>query len=256
MKHAFSHIGIVGAGSWGTALALVLHRNGLRVTVWGNDAGAVSQIEALKENRPYLPGVPLPETIQVKADLRALKSLDLLLLVTPSRAVREVASRLSTLPLKSGCVLLSCTKGVERGSGLRMSEILRETLPSHPIAVLSGPSHAEEVALGAPSAVVLGCEDEELATRLQAAFNQPVFRTYTSSDIIGIELGRTEKHLCPRCWGRRRVAVGRQHESSAGNTLSRGAHATGVRAWWQARDVYGAQWNWRSDGDVLFAAQP
>jgi len=195
MRPAFSHVGIVGAGSWGTALALVLHRNGLRVTVWGNDAYAVSQIEALKENRPYLPGVLLPDLIQFTADTRALDSLDLLLLVTPSRAVREVASRLSTLPLKSGCVLLSCTKGVERGSGLRMSEILRETLPHHSIAVLSGPSHAEEVALSAPTAVVIGCEDEELATRLQAAFNQPAFRAYTSSDVIGIELGGALKNI-------------------------------------------------------------
>ncbi len=195
MKQAFTHVGIVGAGSWGTALALVLHRNGLRVTVWGNDAHAVSQIKTLKENRPYLPGVPLPETIEFTADMKALDALDLLLLVTPSRAAREVASRLSTLPLKPGCVLLSCTKGVERGSGLRMSEILRETLPGHPVAVLSGPSHAEEVAAGAPTAVVLGSEDEELAIVLQAAFNQPVFRTYTSSDIVGIELGGALKNI-------------------------------------------------------------
>ena len=195
MKNAFTHAGIVGAGSWGTALALVLHRNGLHVTVWGNDAQAVSQICALRENRPYLPGVPLPEAIVFTDDMDVLRSQDLLLLVTPSRALREVAARLSTLPLKTDCVLLCCTKGVERGSGLRMSEILHETLPGHPLAVLSGPSHAEEVAVGSPTAWVLGCSDDELAARLQAAFNHALFRTYTSSDVTGIELGGALKNI-------------------------------------------------------------
>ncbi|MEI6871589.1 MAG: NAD(P)H-dependent glycerol-3-phosphate dehydrogenase [Verrucomicrobiota bacterium] len=195
MKDAFTQAGIVGAGSWGTALGIVLHRNGLNVTILGNDPQGVAQIVSLKENRPYLPGIPLPESIQFTSEQEALQELDLLLIVTPSRAVREVAARLSTLPLKKGCVLLSCTKGVERGSGLRMSEILAETLPGHPIAVLSGPSHAEEVAAGAPTAVVLGCADESLANRLQAALNHSVFRTYTSPDVVGIELGGALKNI-------------------------------------------------------------
>ncbi len=195
MKNAFTQAGIVGAGSWGTALGIVLHRNGLNVTIWGNDPQSVAQIVSLKENRPYLPGISLPEAIHFTSEQEALQELDLLLIVTPSRAVREVAARLSTLPLKKGCVLLSCTKGVERGSGLRMSEILAETLPSHPIAVLSGPSHAEEVAAGAPTAVVLGCADESLANRLQAALNHSVFRTYTSNDVVGIELGGALKNI-------------------------------------------------------------
>ncbi|NBV86724.1 MAG: NAD(P)-dependent glycerol-3-phosphate dehydrogenase [Verrucomicrobia bacterium] len=195
MKNAFTRAGIVGAGSWGTALGLVLHRNGLNVTILGNDPQSVAQIVAHRESRHYLPGVPLPETLHFTSDQEALKGVDLLLIVTPSRAVREVAARLSTLPLKEGCILISCTKGVERGSGLRMSEILAETLPDHPIAVLSGPSHAEEVAAGAPTAVVLGCADEALAIRLQSALNHSLFRTYTSPDLVGIELGGALKNI-------------------------------------------------------------
>ncbi len=195
MEAVFRKVGVIGAGSWGTALALTLHHNGLDVTVWGNEQQAVSRICATRENRPYLPGVPLPETIQFTAELQEIAKSDLVLIVTPSRALREVAARLSTLSLKPEAVLLSCTKGVERGSGLRMSEILAETLPGHPLAVLSGPSHAEEVARMAPTAVVLGCVEAGVLSRLQAAFSCPSFRAYTSGDVTGIELGGALKNI-------------------------------------------------------------
>jgi glycerol-3-phosphate dehydrogenase (NAD(P)+) len=194
MAALWKHVGIVGAGSWGTALALVLDRNGLGVTVWGNDGAALHEIETRRENRQYLPGVPLPETLKFTSELKDLAESDLLLLVTPSRAFREVAQRLAKIPPAPGAVLLCCTKGVERGTGLRMSQILFETLPGHTVAVLSGPSHAEEVARRAPTAVVLGCEDPEVLGRLQSAFSNPVFRAYVSSDVTGIELGGALKN--------------------------------------------------------------
>jgi glycerol-3-phosphate dehydrogenase (NAD(P)+) len=194
MPALWKHVGIVGAGSWGTALALVLHRNGLEVTVWGNDGAAIREIETSRENRQYLPGVPLPETLRFTSELKGLGGADLLLLVTPSHAFREVAQRLAKIPPAPGAVLLCCTKGVERGTGLRMSQILSETLPGHTVAVLSGPSHAEEVARRAPTAVVLGCEDPEVLGRLQSAFSNPVFRAYVSSDVKGIELGGALKN--------------------------------------------------------------
>lgn len=195
MKPLWKHTGVVGAGSWGTALALVLHRNGLRVTVWGNDPRAIGEINQNRENRQYLPGVALPDDLPFTSALGDLASADLLLLVSPSHALREVAQRLALVPPALGAVLLCCTKGVERGTGLRMSQILTETLPEHPVAVLSGPSHAEEVARRAPTAVVLGCEDNAILERLQNAFSCSVFRAYVSNDLTGIELGGALKNI-------------------------------------------------------------
>ena len=192
---SFEHVGILGAGSWGTALALVLHENDLRVTLWGHDAEHVAQVARERANTAYLPGIDLPEALAFTADLEALAPCDLILVVTPSKALREVAARLSTVALREDAVLLSCTKGVERGSGWRMSEILAESFPNHSIAVLSGPSHAEEVARRMPTAIVLGCADEPVAQRLQQAFFTPSFRAYTNDDVPGIELGGALKNI-------------------------------------------------------------
>ncbi len=192
---AFHHIGVVGAGSWGTALALLLHGNGFPVTVWGHDPRSIARIAEQRENATYLPGVPLPPGVRFTSDLDTLRDADLLLLVVPSRAMREVAARLSTIALRRDAVLLSCTKGVERGSGLRMSEIAAECLPGNLVAVLSGPGHAEEVARHAPTAVVLGCAEEATARRLQQAFSSKSFRAYTSSDVAGMELGGALKNI-------------------------------------------------------------
>lgn len=188
-------IGIVGAGSWGTALAVLLSKNGHSVSVWGHDPAAIAKIVQLRQNPTYLPGISLPSSIRFVSDLEELSTCNLLLLVTPSKAIREVASRLSTLGLDPQAVLLSCTKGVERGSGLRMSQIVEEALPGHPVAVLSGPSHAEEVASGSPTAVVLGCADARLGQALQRVFCNATFRAYTNQDVTGVELGGALKNI-------------------------------------------------------------
>lgn len=192
---SFAKVGIIGAGSWGTALALLLDENKLPVTVWGHDDMHIAQIAREHANTAYLPGVAVPERIRFTADLDALTDCDLVLLVTPSKALREVTSRLSTVPLREDAVLLSCTKGVERGSGLRMSEIIAESFPKSPIAVLSGPSHAEEVARRRPTAIVLGCADPAIGQRLQQAFTTSFFRAYTNDDVAGIELGGALKNI-------------------------------------------------------------
>lgn len=192
---SFQHAGIIGAGSWGTALALVLHGNGLRTTIWGHDAAHIADMRTRGENTAYLPGIKLPPTLGLADQLEDLRDCDLLLIVTPSKAVREVCARLFAAEPCEGAVMLSCTKGVERGSGLRMSEIVAEQFPEHPIAVLSGPSHAEEVARKRPTCVVLGCKDAALAQRLQRAFSAPYFRAYTSDDVPGIELGGALKNI-------------------------------------------------------------
>ena len=192
---SFQNVGIVGAGSWGTALAFPLLGNHLPVTIWGHDAEHIARVAAARENAAYLPGVPLPEALRFTAELDDFRACDLVLLVTPSKAIREVASRLSTVGLRADAALLSCTKGVERGSGLRMSEIIAECFPRNPVGVLSGPSHAEEVARQKPTALVLGCADAALAKRLQQAFSTPFFRAYTSDDVAGIELGGALKNI-------------------------------------------------------------
>jgi glycerol-3-phosphate dehydrogenase (NAD(P)+) len=192
---SFANVGIVGAGSWGTALALLLHGNGVRVTMWGHDAEHVREIAARRENRFCLPGVVLPSELRLTAELGDLRDCDLLLLVTPSMAIREVAARLATSGVRDGTVFLSCTKGVERGSGLRMSEVVARHFPNHPIAALSGPSHAEEVARKMPTCVVLGCADSGIAQKLQRAFTAPFFRAYTSDDIAGVEFGGALKNI-------------------------------------------------------------
>ena len=192
---SFQNVGIVGAGSWGTALAVPLLANHLPVTLWGHDAEHIVRVAAARENAAYLPDVALPAELRLTHELDDLRGCDLVLLVTPSKAIREVASRLSTVGLSEETALLSCTKGVERGSGLRMSQILAECFPRNPVGVLSGPSHAEEVARRMPTALVLGCSDTPLAKRLQRAFATPFFRAYTSDDVAGIELGGALKNI-------------------------------------------------------------
>lgn len=192
---SFRNVGIIGAGSWGTALASVLDANRLPVLIWGHDADHIAKVAATRENLPYLPGYRLPDAFRFTTSLDDLAACDLVLLVTPSKAVREVSARLSTVTLSPDTVLLSCTKGVERGSGLRMSEIIAEFFPRNPVAVLSGPSHAEEVVQKMPTAIVLGSARDEVRTRLQQAFATSFFRPYTSDDVAGIELGGALKNI-------------------------------------------------------------
>jgi glycerol-3-phosphate dehydrogenase (NAD(P)+) len=152
-------------------------------------------MEKTQENATYLPGVRLPAGLRFTSELEDLRECDLLLLVTPSKAAREVAARLAVVGPRKDAVLLSCTKGVERGSGMRMSEILAEHFPENPVAVLSGPSHAEEVAARRPTCVVIGAKDATVAQRLQKAFSAPYFRAYTNDDVAGIELGGALKNV-------------------------------------------------------------
>jgi len=161
----------------------------------GHEAEHVHALATTRENALYLPGVTLPESFRFTTEFRDLETCDLVLVATRSKANREVAAALASVSLQPDAVLLSCTKGVERGTGLRMSEVLTAALPQQSIAVLSGPSHAEEVARGMPTAVVLGCANAAVAERLQGALTGKFFRTYTSSDVAGIELGGALKNI-------------------------------------------------------------
>ena len=192
---SFGNISVLGAGSWGTALAVWLAGRGTEVTLWGHDPGHIARMRKTRRNEKYLPGAGLPEGVRPTAELADLAGSDLALFVTPSRALRDVAGLLAGVPLADGAVLLSCTKGIEFGSGMRMSEILAACLPRHEAAVLSGPSHAEEVVRQGPTALVVGAEQAATAARLQGLFNAGTLRAYTSDDLAGIELGGSLKNI-------------------------------------------------------------
>ncbi|HWL52562.1 MAG TPA: NAD(P)H-dependent glycerol-3-phosphate dehydrogenase [Chthoniobacteraceae bacterium] len=192
---SLSTIGVIGAGSWGTALAqmLALRPESGDILLWGRAEDHLETLAATHENRAYLPGVRLSDRIVPTRDFEAVAACDVVLVVTPSSAIRAIATRLAEL--NSRAVLVCCSKGIERGSGLRMSEILHSLLPEHPVTILSGPSHAEEVAIGMPTAVVLGCEDEALSAQLQQLLSGNTFRIYTNRDVAGIELGGALKNV-------------------------------------------------------------
>jgi len=186
---------IIGAGGWGTALAVLWSKRGNAITLWGNDPERAAKLRETRENGEYLPGVKLPNAIHVTSDIADCSSADLVVFVTPSVALRSVAKRLQTANLNSGAILLSGTKGIEHGTGMRMSEVLHETFPDHTVAVLSGPNLAVEIARGLPTAAVLGCSNHQCAEELQSYLGSERFRIYSSDETIGIELGGALKNV-------------------------------------------------------------
>ncbi len=186
---------ILGCGSWGTALALVLADRGVAVTMYGNSKDIAQEINETRTNENYLPGAMLPKGIRATTHLSEVEDAPLILIVLPSKAVRGVLEKLAKHGVRKGAIFLSATKGIENDSGKRMSELVEEIFPGHPVAVLSGPTHAEEVAARLPTAAVIASQDEALAERLQDVFTLNWFRTYTVPDIIGVELGGTVKNV-------------------------------------------------------------
>lgn len=188
-------IAILGTGGWGTALAVLWARAGHEITLWGHTAERVQQIASSRQNPLYLPGVELPPNIRLSTALEESATQELIAFVTPSLAVRTVADQLAVTLTNREAVLLSCTKGIEHGTGMRMSEILAQKFSSNPIGVLSGPNLAAEVVQGLPTATVLGCRDEKIGRVLQEALGSSRFRIYTSNETVGIELGGALKNI-------------------------------------------------------------
>jgi glycerol-3-phosphate dehydrogenase (NAD(P)+) len=186
---------IVGAGGWGTALACLWANNRRQVFLWGHNADRVARMQEIRENRDYLPGHALPHSVQITSDLKDCVGANLLVLVAPSIAFREITSRLRKTVGDTDAVLLSCTKGIEHRTGMRMSEVLCEIFPDNKVAVLSGPNLAAEVANGLPAATVVGSEDADCAAILQRTLGSPRFRIYTSTDVVSIELGGALKNV-------------------------------------------------------------
>ena len=191
----FHKIGVVGAGGWGTALSILLGDQGVPVTLWGYEAAQIAAMKSDGENRTYLPGVKLPANVRPTTSFSDVTDADVVLLVTPSRNMRETLQHLAQTGLPERAILLSCTKGIEQGTGLRMSELIAAAFPRNPVAVLSGPSHAEEVSRKMPTAVVIGSGDRAVAHSLQRAFSSKFFRAYTSNDVAGMELGGALKNV-------------------------------------------------------------
>lgn len=186
---------LVGAGGWGTALAVLWAKRGNEITLWGHNAERTEKIRVSRENLEYLPGVKLPESIQVTSDISHCAEADLIVFVTPSTALRSVANQLRASLSGSRPVLLSGTKGIEHGTGMRMSQVLEEIFPQNTVAVLSGPNLAVEVSRDLPTATVLGCPVAECAEELQRHLGSERFRIYSSDETIGIELGGALKNV-------------------------------------------------------------
>jgi glycerol-3-phosphate dehydrogenase (NAD(P)+) len=190
----FKDIGVVGGGAWGTALAATAQRAGNRVTLWAREPEVVEAISRQHENTAFLPGVPLHPSIAATGDLARIAEADALLLVVPAQYVRATAQALAAV-LPDDMPLVIAAKGIEMGTGATMGEVLAEILPRNPIAVLSGPTFAIEVARGSPTAVTLAAEDQELGADLVAALGTPSFRPYLGDDPVGCEIGGAVKNV-------------------------------------------------------------
>lgn len=188
-------ISVLGAGSWGTALAMLLDENGHDVTIWSIDSKEVKMLSEEREQKEKLPGIKLSERIQVTNDLEeAMKGREILVFAVPSVFVRSTAK--SAAPYyEKGQIIIDVAKGIEETTLMRLSEIIEDEISDAIVCVLSGPSHAEEVARRIPTTVVIGAKNHAMAKELQNVFSNGWFRVYTSPDILGIELGGALKNV-------------------------------------------------------------
>ena len=185
---------ILGAGGFGTALAVMSQANGHEVTMWSYREDEAAQLRTDRENRRLLPGVKIPEEIAIVTDFAALGEAELVLIAVPSSAVRSVSAQLHGR-LAPGAVVVCVSKGFEPETLKRMDEVIAEELPENPCVILSGPSHAEEVAKGIPTTVVAACRDLDMAERVQMTLSGDTFRIYVTDDVIGAELGGALKNV-------------------------------------------------------------
>jgi glycerol-3-phosphate dehydrogenase (NAD(P)+) len=186
----YGHIGVVGGGAWGTALASLARRAGRHVSLWSRDPSIAQAIATKRANPIYLPGIALEPGIEAARDLSALAACQALLLVAPAQAVRSLAPRLPG----SGPIVI-CAKGIEASSGLLMPELMAELLPQRPLAMLSGPSFAEEAVRGLPTAVSIATVDPHLGRDLAASLAAGAFRPYWTHDMLGVALGGAVKNV-------------------------------------------------------------
>ena len=221
---AFDHIAVIGAGAWGTALALTCARAGRQVTLWEHDAANAAQL-ANKRESLFLPGVRLDDRITIAADIAAAARARAILLVVPAQAVRSATKSLAS-SLAARTPVIVCAKGIERGSKKFMTEVIAECAPKASPAILSGPSFAADVARGMPTAVTLAAADGKLAAELAQAVGSATLRPYHSSDVRGVEIGGAAKNVLAIAAG---VVMGRGLGASALAALTTRGFAELVR---------------------------
>ena len=188
-------ISVLGAGSWGTALAVVLHKNGHEVTIWSIEQDEIDMLKKEREHKDKLPGVKIAEEIGLTTDLKeAISGRDMLVVAVPSPYIRSTAKSMAPY-VEDGQLLVSVAKGIEEGTLMTLSAILEQEIPQAEVAVLCGPSHAEEVGIGLPTTLVAGAKRKETAELVQSTFMNEVLRVYTSPDVLGMELGASLKNV-------------------------------------------------------------
>ncbi len=213
-------VALLGGGSWGTTVASVVSRNAL-ITLWARDAATVAEINTEHRNSRYLPGIKLPEALKATTDLsEAVSSADVVIMGVPSSSFRAVLGEVAQ-HIRPWVPVISLTKGLELDTGKRMSEVIVECLPGHPVGVLTGPNLAREIMLGQAAASVLSMEDAIIVKRLQAVFNSGLFRVYTNTDLIGCELGGLLKNIIA-------IAVGMGDGLGAGDNTRAGLITRGL----------------------------
>ena len=190
-------ISVIGSGGWGIALAILLHENGHNLTIWSFDKKEVEELKETRQNKAKLPNILIPNDIEVTNDLKeAVDNKDILVLAVPSKAIRSVSKSLKDI-IKDNQIIVNVAKGLEEDTLKTMTDIIEEELKEKnpQVAVLSGPSHAEEVGKGIPTTCVVSAHNKELALYLQNIFMNPSFRVYTSPDMIGVEIGGALKNV-------------------------------------------------------------
>lgn len=188
-------VGVIGAGSWGTALAVLLHKNGHEVTVWSKFQAEIDMLNTEREHKDKLAGVKLPEDMIFTTDLESsIKGMDLLVLAVPSPFTRSTSQLMSEYVEKDQ-IIVNVAKGIEENTVMTLSQIIEEEIPQSVVAVLCGPSHAEEVGRGIPTTVVVGAKKKSTAEFIRSLFMNEVFRVYISPDVLGMELGGSLKNV-------------------------------------------------------------
>lgn len=189
------NITLLGGGSWGTALSKLLSENGHNVTVWLRDENQCQTLRTERVNKKYLPKVLIPENIIFTSDINeAVKGAEILLVVTPTQMIRGILKQIKD-EYKTDKIIINASKGIEIGTMYLVSDIVKEETKNCTFAVLSGPSHAEEVGLSMPTAITIACENKDVAEEIQDAFMSSYFRVYTNEDVIGAELGGALKNI-------------------------------------------------------------
>ncbi|MCA1528220.1 NAD(P)H-dependent glycerol-3-phosphate dehydrogenase [Bradyrhizobium yuanmingense] len=212
---ALQSVAVIGAGAWGTALATVAARAGRNVTLWARNAEHAARIASTRDN-PRLPGIRIVPELVVTSDLALAARADMLLIATPAQHLRGAVNMLAS-HIKKAVPIVACAKGIEHGTHKFMTDVIAEAAPHAQPAILSGPSFADDVARGLPTAVTLAAGDEALARSLVQALGSPTFRPYHSTDIRGVEIGGAAKNVLAIAVG---IAVGRELSASAQAALT------------------------------------